>query len=444
MDERIRKEWSLFSLLSGQNLWFFSVALSLCLSACADEEASLGETSRANTRVGADPLSTPGASLGKEDRQALSALPIGFPAAQDLAILLSLDDTPIKTNRETIHGNAFLPQRWLNAVEVAFEETEVADALSLENEWNEWRLVSLRIAPCAPLGTHPGALPEGICWPQVRLVWQPILENFMISWRRVDYYADDRAIHALYRAHPTPGSAEKMPAPLVELRAALAAGEKMDALDPELLRDFSAARDAAIAALLAEVAALRGVISASLESYREEVDERIEFAEPSAERHFSDALRGFLDRYCADFLLDELTAFSLPEGRLPFTIDRWIFIAFEGAEGALTQKEITLRDRERGELLVNLGHAQSVGQEGETEEIEAALAEGGRAAEAIREQVIISAEDRRRLRDRVSDPKETFVETTTCASCHRLAEKRFDFHSFSYLEDEEATITPRV
>ncbi|MEE2644942.1 MAG: hypothetical protein VYD19_08410, partial [Myxococcota bacterium] len=53
-------------------------------------------------------------------------------------------------------------------------------------------------------------------------------------------------------------------------------------------------------------------------------------------------------------------------------------------------------------------------------------------------------EDRRRLRDRVSDPKETFVETTTCASCHRLAEKRFDFHSFSYLEDEEATITPRV
>ena len=416
--------------------------LGALFGACGEEAAPLIGSS---TGAEGAPLSAPGAAGGeKADRLAATVLPANFPAAQDLAVLLPLSSTPIQIDLETKSGGALLPGRWLDAVEEAYEATVIEDALAIENYRDEWRVVSLRFAPCGPLGDHPGALPEGLCWPQIRIVWQPILDDFMTSWRRVDHYADDRAIHALYRVHPAGAGAESAPEALQSVRAALAAGVKAEALEPALLARFSAARDEAIAVLTAELHALRGGITSSLEKERERVSERIEFAELPALEHFELRLRRLLSDHCHDFLLDELTSFSLPEGRVPSILDRWVFIAFHGEGGEITQKEISLHARDDGRTLANLGLDQDVDQLGEDEELQEALERGGENAEAIRAQVVLSAEDRSALKESIADPQQTFVSNTTCASCHRLVDIRFDFHSFSYLEDHEATISPRV
>ena len=56
--------------------------------------------------------------------------------------------------------------------------------------------------------------------------------------------------------------------------------------------------------------------------------------------------------------------------------------------------------------------------------------------------VIIDPEDVDALGDAMAD--QFFVPNTSCASCHRLNNLRFDFHSLSHLEDGNMTISPRV
>ncbi|MCX6130742.1 MAG: hypothetical protein NTX25_16995, partial [Proteobacteria bacterium] len=45
---------------------------------------------------------------------------------------------------------------------------------------------------------------------------------------------------------------------------------------------------------------------------------------------------------------------------------------------------------------------------------------------------------------RIQDRQQTLVPNTSCVSCHKLNALRFDFHNFSYLEDRDITISPRV
>ena len=63
---------------------------------------------------------------------------------------------------------------------------------------------------------------------------------------------------------------------------------------------------------------------------------------------------------------------------------------------------------------------------------------------SLRDHVILDSDDEIRLAEVLADPRQTFVQNTTCASCHRLTDLPFDFHTFSYLEDRAATISPRV
>ena len=127
-----------------------------------------------------------------------------FPAEADLAILLDTQIAPIiKADDRDIYGQRFLPKIWLDTVAMAFESTDVEDAFYTENMDHEWRLVSARITPCAPLGILPKQDIDAYCWPAVRLVWQPVVEDHRLSWGPiVDYFADDRAIHAIYPVHP--------------------------------------------------------------------------------------------------------------------------------------------------------------------------------------------------------------------------------------------------
>ncbi|MEC7242608.1 MAG: hypothetical protein VXW32_15345, partial [Myxococcota bacterium] len=155
-------------------------------------------------------------------------LSLGFPAEADLAILLDTQDAPVVQASDRMgDGQTVLPESWLETVSKAFSTTDVEDALDLENRFEEWRLVSARISPCSPLGIMPTQDIDSLCWPAVRLVWQPVLQNFQTLWGTwVDFYADDRAIHAIYPVHPRTQTGVRLERDLLDhTTATLQAGE---------------------------------------------------------------------------------------------------------------------------------------------------------------------------------------------------------------------------
>ena len=70
--------------------------------------------------------------------------------------------------------------------------------------------------------------------------------------------------------------------------------------------------------------------------------------------------------------------------------------------------------------------------------------ENPRIADELSQQVFTKQSDIEAFGDIIADPTQTFVNNTTCATCHRLTAITFDFHTFSYFEEREATISPRV
>ena len=63
----------------------------------------------------------------------------------------------------------------------------------------------------------------------------------------------------------------------------------------------------------------------------------------------------------------------------------------------------------------------------------------------LKGQVFLTVADETTFAEDIANPERTFVQNTTCATCHRLTNIRFDFHTFSYFEERiDATISPRV
>ncbi|MEE2788459.1 MAG: hypothetical protein VX589_14035, partial [Myxococcota bacterium] len=346
-----------------------------------------------------------------------------FPASQDLAILLPIDeDEKIEGRLSTLSGELLLPDRWLGVVDEAYRETEVEDALSRENFMEDWRVVSLRIAPCSPLGQHLGQAPSDACWPEVRLVWQPVLNHHHIGWTTVAAFADDRALHTLYHVRPE-GIATAVSEVVETVQNALKSGRKLADLPIEIRLRFERLKEQALETLLTATYGLR---DPSLpDDAWQELDLRAEtMASPEMSQAFFAKLRGFLSRFAQPQNLHTLTSFSLPEGREPATIDIWVFLAFEGHEGRLTQRTLPVFDRNSGELVADLGPIETVttgaGDVGFSE-----LAERDpRTAAAINESILVDPSDRARLENVINDPAQTLVTNTSCASCHSFNDLR--------------------
>ena len=139
--------------------------------------------------------------------------------------------------------------------------------------------------------------------------------------------------------------------------------------------------------------------------------------------------------------IDELTSFSLPEGRSPAQDDLWIFVGFDGNEGRPTLKQLNVIGRESGRELVKIGSSQTVAVGVEDEAVEN---EFDRGNTELRDSIIVSANDIITKGDAIADPYEFLVPNTSCASCHRLNTLRFDFHSLSGFEDQGISVSPRV
>jgi len=366
-----------------------------------------------------------------------------FPAQADLAILLDVLDSPVIDSRSRdARGDRLFPESWLRKVQEAYEPTDVGDALDRENAYEDWRLVSVRVSPCAPIGISPAEDIDEWCWPAVRLVWQPVIENLRSAWgTHMKFYADDRAVHAIYPVKPRNLDGQIIEgAWREEVAAHLAAGLSPASIDSRLVAGFRAVRNASALALLNATSSLRDPTVAARDY--ENIEERPELMrDRGTQQRFTHSLQSFLSEFAAWQDLDELTSFSLPEGRNPSASDIWVFVGFDGNAGFPTLKDLTVIGRESGDQLVNIGPDQTVALGVEDEAVEAEIATGNNELSLS---VIISSEDIDEMGPEMADPYSFLVPNTSCASCHRLNGLRFDFHSLSGFEDRGITVSPRV
>jgi len=402
---------------------FGEVALSALIIGvgCSAEPSLNGRVEQRAERVEGVEQSSP-QLIGKADEGSSA-----FPAARDLALLLPLEDARLRWVDQ-------LPSAWLSEISGALERSELGEDI-LDESWEEdWRLVSARFTTCQPLGrvAEPEEL-DALCWPQLRLVWQPVIPELSVTGVVRPWYADDRAIHTLFFAAPEEP----------ELKAALSlieGGSAWRSWSPTAQARFAEARDRVARSLLSDLEALRGV-----EGPYEGLEERPELYSPQAQERFFERLAELLRRRCGAEQLSELTAFSLPLGRNPAAADLWSFVAFKAEAGALIQTPLAVRSAETGEELFAFAESEDVttghGDAALDEALEVMPAE--RAA-ALRAQVITDTAELPQKVERINDPYQTTVAHTTCASCHRANNINFNFHNLSYLEDQAISVSPRV
>ena len=93
----------------------------------------------------------------------------GFPAERDLAVLFPLEADPyIRASTRTPSGSTLLSSGMVNQVANAFDGTFAEGAIGGESIYEDWRLVSARIVPCAPVARSPALAPASVCWPPER------------------------------------------------------------------------------------------------------------------------------------------------------------------------------------------------------------------------------------------------------------------------------------
>ncbi|MFY7930387.1 MAG: hypothetical protein ACOVS5_16045 [Oligoflexus sp.] len=349
---------------------------------------------------------------------------------KDLAFALPLSS-------RAVSSESFLPRAWYRSVHQAFLATSAGNVLEIESPYSDWQLISMRIAPCSPLSQTP-LRAEVDCWPEVRLVWQPVLRKIRLHERYMEAAGDDRAIHAIY---PTQGqgvlNGEEMLRAL-NYRQTLTQGAQLDVASRS---DFESLRARVITALMDASLKLRDPQLAESTYMGHGI--RPETNDPAREQQLFKRLTDFLNRFTRPQDLRFLTAFSLPEGREPAHLDEWVFLSFRAEQARLIQDPIEIRSAKDGRMLASLGPSIRGSQGRDADELYDLLGTGETGRE-LSDSVMFYISDIRRLTPAVADRRQLLVGNTSCISCHKMNELRFDFHNFSYLEDRDITLSPRL
>ena len=409
-------------------IFIASSLLSLATGGCAGEAERVGAPSDL-ARQDAEMSARNAAGDGKGDELVAS-----FPAERDLTLVIPRDSARLRALE-------VIPMEWLEAVDEALFRSEIDEYISDESWPEDWRLVSARISPCSPLGRIADREEiDRLCWPGVRLVFQPITERIKVNGLIREFYAEDRAIHVLYRvSYESPQ--------LGEMQAILGEGARLVDLPEDMLIEFEAARDESSRWLLNRVRALR-----LTEGPYQKIDDRPEFFEDDAlASSFWDTLkREVLEIDCIPEALHELTAFSLPLGRQPASADLWSFVAFHGANGEINQVALEVLDARNGDILLSFdGEGDALSEDVTTTagdpQMNEVLAEmdGERRAQ-LEAQIIVNVDQIATHADQIFDPYQTLVPHTTCSSCHRANNLLFNFHNLSYFEDQDLSVSPRT
>lgn len=381
----------------------------------------------------------------------LSSFAFGFepqPEQSDLAIILSPEgkNRILAIEKRAPLNQPLLPEELIRQVEDSFLNTSVGDAVSRENKTSDWMLVSARIVPCSPLGLIPGPATEIYCWPEIRLIWQPVLKDFRRYTTILNWFADDRAIHALYDVPATFGLSQHAGARaewLLNKIKSANSERQSQTLDGSELAEFIRLRNQVTTALLNRAAQLRSGTFDSADYTA--ITERPEFRDETAATQFVDRLRTLLNATTPFAALKEMTSFSLPEGREPPQADEWVFLKFLKKGRAMEQVDITVQSAIDGRELINLGRAPKASQMRDEPDLHTALDDMPQTdANELRTRVLLSPSEVAAKSNLINDRALTLVPNTTCGSCHKFNNLRFDFHNLSFLEDRQITVSPRV
>lgn len=373
------------------------------------------------------------------------------PEQSDLAVILSPEgeNRIFATEKRAPLSQPLLPEKLIRQVEESYLNTSVGDAVSQENQISDWMLVSARIVPCSPLGLIPGPATEIYCWPEVRLIWQPVLKDFRRYTTILNWFADDRAIHALYDVPATFGLSQHDGARaellLSKLKSAqsLPANGQAEALDNRELAEFIRLRNQVAKTLINRAVQLRS--GAFDRADYSAITERPEFRDQSTARQVIDRLRTLLSDTTTFAALKEMTSFSLPEGREPPQADEWVFLKFLKNGHSMEQVDITVQSAIDGRELINLGKSPKASQMRDEPDLHTALDDMPlKDAEELRTRVLLSPSEVATKSNLINDRALTLVPNTTCGSCHKFNNLRFDFHNLSFLEDRQITVSPRV
>ncbi|WP_141730742.1 hypothetical protein [Oligoflexus tunisiensis] len=345
-------------------------------------------------------------------------------AEKDLALVLDRD--PAQAIRFQNAGAGILfPQSWYQAVLNGFRQTPVGDALERENVYDHWQLTGIRVAPCMPIGLVPTDNVREHCWPEVRLVWQPIVRTTTGG-----LFADDRAIHATYDVFPTDALSQEELSRVIALRNRLFSyywgfKDPNNLLNAQEEAEFRALRNKVVQRLIGNTIWLR-TLNASYAGH----GLRPEYGRPEFAL-FRSRLLTWLQAYAPAHLIKEATAFSLPAGRAPGAINGWSFIAFHGQSGQLQPRNLSILSTRDGTEIFNFGdHSSASRQQDDPRLLRTPVSAA--IAQELRNSVIFNAVDRNRLLPRLADRNQILPNNTSCASCHRFNQDGNDFHNMSY------------
>ena len=401
------------------------VNIGVFTSACEDSSTHLGASSSLDRHSSSE--SSEISFFGKQDHKKSP-----FPSERDLAMI-------IPKFRAIYPALSIIPEVWLDHVDQSLFESNIRQRISEESAPEDWSLVALRISPCSPLGhiAEPNEI-DRLCWPEVRLVLQPIVQLVRLTGNTF-LFPEDRAIHALYRAdYQNPY--------LVEVQELIKQGLKLEDLDAELLSQFEQARDGVATGLLQATQKVRVT-----DTIYDRIAERPEFNKAETEEQFWEKLTDLiLTPYCNANALYHLTAMSLPLGRAPVPLDLWSFVAFDAEEGHLKRADLKVRARKTGKVF--LSFEEDLGKT--SEDVSAAVADpqmlekvrefDEQKQKQIFEHTILDQTQVAQQASQIIDPYQTLIANTTCSSCHRFNDTPFNFHNLSYFGDFAITVSPRV
>ena len=355
-----------------------------------------------------------------------------FPAERDLAII-------IPQYRAIYPALSIIKEEWLDEVELSLFESEIRQNIRDESLPEDWSLVAIRVSPCSPLGhvADPVEI-DRLCWPEVRLVLQPIKQLRRPSGSTF-LFPDDRAIHALYRV-------ERQNSSLTKITTLIQQGLRLNDIDPSTLAEFEQARDQVAIRLLNAVKKTRVT-----QDIYHRIAERPEFFDSETENKFWETLNdSLIEIYCLPNSLYHLTAMSLPLGRRPVPLDLWSFVAFDAFEGTLERADLKVRDRVSGEIFfsfkedLNKWSEDVSASRGDPKMIEYYSQRNPEERTQLSTHTILDHRQIPRRASQIIDPYQTLVAHTTCSSCHRFNDTLFNFHNLSYFGDQEMSVSPRV
>lgn len=348
-------------------------------------------------------------------------------AEKDLSVML--DRNPGTAIRfQNVGTQELFSPAWYQQVLTSFRSTPVGTAIERENRFSDWQLTGLRIAPCMPLGLTPRDRVQDHCWPEVRLVWQPIVR----LGAQGSLFADDRAIHAIYDVFPTDALTQDEQQRVVLLRNRLWAFYQGGRDPSNLLNTFEEAefqslRNKVVERMLGNVMWLRAFSGTSVYQgfgLRPEIGS-------TQDAEFRRRLVLWLQAYTQPRLVKDVAAFSLPAGRAPGAINVWSFVALRSQNGQLVPRPITVTSAKDARTMVNFGgHTNVTRQEDDRRLFNVDF--GQVTALELVDSVIFSSIDQQRLLPRIADRNQLLVANTTCGSCHRFQTDPNNFHNMSY------------